>query len=107
MGASAGDRVVDPPPGHAGDGAVGDAEERRGEHDRDRDAERVAGAVNHPREDVAAALVGAEQVRHAGRLQPVADIEEHRVGGRDQPGRRGKGDEHGHHEQGAAEQNLA
>ena len=64
--------AVDPAAEIAGGGADDEAEDRRGQRDQRDDVERRARAVDDAAPDVAAELVGAEQVpAGAGRQQPV------------------------------------
>jgi hypothetical protein len=60
-----------------------DAECRRDADRDDGDLERDAGAVEHPGQDVAAAVVGAERVRQGWRQAPLADVQVVRVVRRD------------------------
>ena len=66
--------LVDPAPQVAGDEAE-DGAEHRAQHGRDeRHESTVARAGDHPREDVAAELVGAEPVRADGRRVDAVEI---------------------------------
>ena len=78
---------------HAGDGAIDDAEQRRGEDDGDGDAERIARPEDDAREDVASAFIRAEEVREARRLQAIGHVERDRAVGRDQAGDQREGDQ--------------
>ena len=75
----------------AGDRADDRADRRGADDDEERERQRHPGAVEHAAEDVAAELVGSEQVR-PGRPHRRREVLRERIGGRDQ--RREDRDDH-------------
>jgi hypothetical protein len=89
----------------AGEEAHDDAEPAGDQHDHGADQERDPRAVDHPREHVAAEMVGAEEVRPApvgipeGRVEPVAQRLGGGIVGRDDVGEDGDEDEGEDHQE--------